>query len=200
MSHNNKSPENNDPQSTATTRLAAETDSAVEPEVVYEGSEDTGKIESLFRRRLKKARGGIDRFIEARAIRRDMDPEPIIETLWQLLLLLPRFVKLIYKLMVDSRVPWGMRIKCAMALAYVAVPVDLLSEALLGPLGMIDDIVVIMVVLDVLLNNIDPAIIEEHWTGNADILKLLKSSVGTVRSFLPPPVYNSILKFFGGRG
>jgi len=177
-------------------QLTADTQEAIEPEIVSDDTEERGGIEGVFRRRVLNARRRIEKFIEARAIKRGMDPEPIIEAAWEALLLLPRLLVLTAKLLADSRVPLGLRIKCGLALAYVVSPIDLLSEAVLGPLALLDDLAIIMIVLDVLLNEVDPAVIQEKWTGSEDVLRIVRGSVGMLRLFLPPSIYDKIIAFF----
>lgn len=180
-------------------KLAPETNEVIEPEVVTDDTREKGRIEGVFRRRMFNARQRIEKFIEARAIKRGLDPEPIIEATWEALLLLPRLFWLTVKLLADPRVPWGLRIKCGLALTYVISPVDLLSEAVLGPLGMLDDLAIIMIVLDVLLNEVDPSIVEENWSGSEDVLRIVRGSVGMLRLFLPEAVYEKIISFFRGK-
>lgn len=170
----------------------------LEPEVIFDRAKDAGRVDRIFRRRMIAAKNRIVKFIEAKSVKSGLDSRPIIDTMWQLLLLLPRMVRLLYKLLMDSRVPLGLRLKCGLVLAYVISPLDLLAEGILGPLGMIDDVAIVVVMLDVLFNKVDPSIIEEHWSGSPEMLKFLKNSVSVVKIFLPPTVYKAVLKFFGG--
>jgi len=173
------------------------------PEVVAhptgEGrDEDKVRSEGRFARYMLGARGRVNRFIEARALKKGLDPEPVKAAVWELLLLLPRLLKLVLSLLADKRVPLGLRLKCGLALAYVVSPLDLLSEAALGPVGMLDDLAILLIVLDVLLNEVEPRIIRDHWRGSEDILKLVSSSVGVTRLFIPETVYDKIVGFFRG--
>jgi len=58
------------------------------------------------------------------------------------------------------------------AIAYFVSPVDLLPEALLGPLGFVDDIALAAYVLNSIMNKTDPEIIRKHWAGEDDILEV----------------------------
>ncbi len=175
----------------------------VTPEIVaYAVGEerDADKIRpaSRFARYMLGARDRINKFIEARAIRKGMDPGPVKAAMWELLLLLPRLLKLTLALLADKRVPLGLRLKCGLALAYVVSPIDLLSEAALGPVGMLDDLAILLIVLDVMLNEVDPEVIRDHWHGSEDILKMIGSGVGVTRLFIPDPLYKKIVGFFRG--
>lgn len=93
------------------------------------------------------------------------------------ILLVPDVVALITRLMLDRRVETRHKTYLGAALAYVVSPIDILSERLVGPLGYVDDLAVMIAVLNILLSEIDEAILLEHWSGEADLLV-------TIRTFL----------------
>ena len=55
-------------------------------------------------------------------------------------LTLPNVAKLIYRILRDDRVPQGTKVFAAGMFVYLVSPIDLLPEALLGPLGKVDDL------------------------------------------------------------
>lgn len=181
-----------------------ETTEEVTPEIVAhpageEPAADEPPTESRFARYMLGARYRINKFIEARAVKKGLDPGPVKAAVWELLLLLPRLLKLTVALLADGRVPLGLRLKCGLALAYVVSPFDLLSEAAFGPVGMLDDLAILLIVLDVLLNEVDPQIVRDHWRGSEDVLKMVSSSAGATRLFIPDSIYNKIIGFFRGK-
>jgi uncharacterized membrane protein YkvA (DUF1232 family) len=86
------------------------------------------------------------------------------------LLLLPDLIVLLIRLTRDSRVPWGAKILAGVGVAYVLSPIDLLPEALLGPVGLIDDLLIVSAVLSKLLESVHPDLIRSHWSGHGDAL------------------------------
>jgi len=85
-------------------------------------------------------------------------------------LLLPDLFLLITRLMLDGRVEGRHKIYMGAALVYVISPINLISERRFGVLGYLDDVVVVVAALNNLVNEIDPAIVTEHWSGKADLL------------------------------
>lgn len=79
---------------------------------------------------------------------------------------------------------------------YIVSPLDFIPEALFGAFGYLDDLAIALVILDILLSNIEPAIIQEHWDGDEDVLKIIKESISLAKLFLPPHAEATIKKFF----
>lgn len=87
-----------------------------------------------------------------------------------LLMLLPDLSILLFRLARDPRVPIGAKLIAGFGVAYILSPVDLLPEFLLGPIGLIDDLLVVATALSRLFNSVHPDIVREHWSGQGDAL------------------------------
>ena len=85
-------------------------------------------------------------------------------------LLVPDLFLLITRLMLDPRIDSTHKIYLGAALAYAISPIDLISERRFGPLGYVDDLVVIVAALNMLFKDVDRKIILEHWSGKEDLL------------------------------
>jgi uncharacterized membrane protein YkvA (DUF1232 family) len=85
-------------------------------------------------------------------------------------LLVPDLFLLIARLMLDPRIDSRHKIYLGAALAYAISPIDLISERRFGPLGYLDDLVVIVAALNMLFKDVDRKIILEHWSGKEDLL------------------------------
>jgi uncharacterized membrane protein YkvA (DUF1232 family) len=85
-------------------------------------------------------------------------------------LLVPDLFLLITRLMLDPRIDGKHKVYMGAALAYVISPFDLLSARRFGPLGYLDDLVVVVAALNMLFSEVDREIILEHWSGKADLL------------------------------
>ena len=90
------------------------------------------------------------------------------------LLAAPDLFHLLCKLAIDKDVPVNEKAKLAAAIVYFISPIDLLPEAISGPIGYIDDVAMAAYVLNRLVNKMDPEIIKRHWAGDADILELIQ--------------------------
>ena len=95
---------------------------------------------------------------------------------WQeYLLAAPDLFHLLCKLSIDSDVPVKEKAKLAGAIAYFISPIDLVPEALVGPIGYIDDISLAAYVLNQIVNKTDPDVINRHWAGEGDVLDLIQN-------------------------
>ena len=91
-----------------------------------------------------------------------------------LLLLLPDVAILLGRLARDPRVsPLDKAIALA-ALAYLVSPLDLLPEFLLGPIGLVDDLIVVGAALSRLMNRLHPDLLRYHWSGRGDALDAIR--------------------------
>ena len=88
----------------------------------------------------------------------------------QLLLLAPDLFHLLTRLMLDSRIPAAQKAGLGAALAYFLSPIDLLPEALLGPVGYIDDVALAAYAISRLINAGHGAVAKELWAGDDDLL------------------------------
>jgi len=90
------------------------------------------------------------------------------------LMFAPDLFHVLCKLSIDKDVPIKEKAKLAGAIAYFVSPIDLLPEALLGPLGFVDDISLAAYVLNSIMNKTDPEIVRKHWAGEDDVLEVVK--------------------------
>ncbi|MHC0037930.1 YkvA family protein [Pseudoneobacillus sp. C159] len=86
----------------------------------------------------------------------------------------PDLFHLLCKLTVDENVSVADKAKLAAAIAYFVSPVDLIPEALTGPVGYVDDVAIAAYVLNGIINNSSPEIVQKHWAGDEDVLKVIK--------------------------
>ena len=100
------------------------------------------------------------------------------------LMLVPRLVKLLWRLARDPRVPARTKATLFLLGGYIASPIDLIPDALPG-IGQLDDIAVIAFVLDQMLNRVPEEIVREHWEGDEDILQVVKEILDISTAFVP---------------
>lgn len=82
---------------------------------------------------------------------------------------LPNFVRLIYGLLTDDRVATVDKLLVAGALAYVAMPVDLIPD-FIPVIGEVDDVFVVVLALRRLMENAGRTVLLEHWMGDPEDL------------------------------
>jgi uncharacterized membrane protein YkvA (DUF1232 family) len=90
--------------------------------------------------------------------------------IFDLLLLLPDLAVLMLRLLRDERVPVGSKGIALLGLGYLLSPLDLLPEIFLGPLGFVDDLLVVGTALSRMMNRVHPDIVRSHWPGKQDAL------------------------------
>jgi uncharacterized membrane protein YkvA (DUF1232 family) len=91
-----------------------------------------------------------------------------------LLLLLPDLAVLLFRLMRDDRVPIASKAMAIFGIGYLISPIDLMPALLLGPIGLIDDLIVIGAVLSRMLNRVHPDVVRSHWSGQGDALEAIQ--------------------------
>jgi len=89
------------------------------------------------------------------------------------LLFAPDLFHVLCKVVADKDTSPGDRAKIAGAIAYFISPIDLLPEAILGPIGYADDIALAAYVLNHVVNKSGPEIVQRHWAGDEDVLKVI---------------------------
>lgn len=91
-----------------------------------------------------------------------------------MLLLLPDFTVLLTRLLREPRIPLGSKLLALAGLGYVISPIDVLPTLLFGPLGLVDDLLVVTAALSRLLNHAHPDVIRHHWPGQGDALEAIQ--------------------------
>ena len=91
-----------------------------------------------------------------------------------LILLLPDLTVLLVRLLRDERVPKRAKLLALIGVGYVLSPVDLLPALILGPVGWVDDLVIVAATLSRMLNHVHPDVVRYHWSGQGDALEAIK--------------------------
>ncbi|MFV2071468.1 MAG: YkvA family protein [Thermoanaerobaculales bacterium] len=114
------------------------------------------------------------------------------------LLLLPDFVHLMIRLGLDRRVPRELRTQAAAALAYVALPIDLMPEGLIGPLGFGDDLLLMVLVIRRLLASVPSEVVLSHWAGPVDLLRTLQGLLAIAEDMIGKRLWRRLQRVVGG--
>lgn len=102
------------------------------------------------------------------------------ENRWvEYLLAAPDLFHLLCALSVDRAIPIRLKARLALAIAYFISPLDFLPEALLGPVGYVDDLALAAFVLNELVNKGQEAVIRRRWAGDGDVLELIRRIAGS---------------------
>jgi uncharacterized membrane protein YkvA (DUF1232 family) len=110
---------------------------------------------------------------------------------------LPRFMRLLWGLIMDPRVEMVDKLLVAGAIAYIAMPVDLIPD-FIPFLGEVDDIYLLVLALRRLLKNAGRTILLSHWSGNPEDLRELNlRRVMVAASFFLPRRVRRRLRMLG---
>tara|TARA_B100001057_G_scaffold431997_1_gene459852 strand:- start:385 stop:846 length:462 start_codon:yes stop_codon:yes gene_type:complete len=114
------------------------------------------------------------------------------------LMLAPDLLHLLTKLSFDKDVSVKEKAKLCAVIAYFISPADLIPEGLIGPVGYIDDVILSIHVINSIIANSDPKIVERHWAGDRDILEFVKEILEHADSIIGEKINNMLKKIVGG--
>jgi uncharacterized membrane protein YkvA (DUF1232 family) len=109
------------------------------------------------------------------------------------LMFAPDLFYTLVRLMADPEVPGKQKAKVAGAIAYFISPIDLVPEAVVGPIGYIDDIALAAYVLDDVINATNTEVVTRNWPGEADVLLVIQSIIKTASSALGKGILDKLL-------
>lgn len=112
------------------------------------------------------------------------------------ILLIPDLFMLLFRLSIDNRVPGKYRGLLLVGIAYFVSPIDVIPEALLGPLGLLDDLVISAYILEKIIAGVPREVVLEHWSGEEDILEAIRKITRRANDLVGNRL-NKILKKIG---
>jgi uncharacterized membrane protein YkvA (DUF1232 family) len=108
------------------------------------------------------------------------------------LTLIPNFLKLLYRLLKDSRVPLAEKALLIGAIAYVISPLDLILD-FIPFIGQVDDLYLIALVVLRMLTRTHDDVLREHWDGRGDLAATVDKINRAARYVLPKRIRNILL-------
>ena len=117
-----------------------------------------------------------------------------VEKTTEYLLLVPDVFVLLWRLVSDSRVNGKDKVLLGSALAYFVFPFDFVPEALVGPVGYLDDLVFAVYVLNKVLRSASEEVVREHWSGSEDVLAMIQRVLGAADSLIGSDVFAKVKK------
>lgn len=108
------------------------------------------------------------------------------------MMLIPNFLKLLFRLFKDSRVPMAEKAMLIGTMIYVISPLDLIPDVI-PFIGQVDDLYLVALVLLRLLARTDDDVIREHWEGRGDLTSVVDKIVRAAQYVLPKRVQRILL-------
>lgn len=116
------------------------------------------------------------------------------------LLLVPDVFILLVRLMLDKDVPKSTRALIGSALAYFVLPVDLLPEAMLGPVGYMDDLVLALTVMAQAFGPDLEPYTARYWSGSQPLRRVIGDILEASKGLLSADVYERLRKVLAKQG
>ncbi|HEX2165596.1 MAG TPA: YkvA family protein [Longimicrobiales bacterium] len=104
---------------------------------------------------------------------------------------LPNFLKLVFRLVRDPRVPGIHKALFGAVAVYMLTPADLIPD-FLGVLGWVDDLFLLGLALSRLMASAGPNALLRHWDGNPAALGYLVEGVEEMGGMLPQKVQSAL--------
>jgi len=91
--------------------------------------------------------------------------------------LVPDVVRLLKRLATDQSLQRGVRVRLALLLAYLAMPVDLVPD-FIPVIGYADDAIIVALTLRSVVRRAGPQALERHWSGSPEGLRAVRRLAG----------------------
>jgi uncharacterized membrane protein YkvA (DUF1232 family) len=108
------------------------------------------------------------------------------------IMLIPNFLKLLFRLFKDSRVPMTEKAMLIGTIIYIVSPIDLLPDVI-PFIGQVDDLYLAALVLLRLLSRTDDDVLREHWDGRGDLASVVDKIIRAAQYVLPKRVQRILL-------
>jgi uncharacterized membrane protein YkvA (DUF1232 family) len=110
----------------------------------------------------------------------------------EVMMLIPNFLKLLYRLFKDARVPKPEKALLVGAIVYVISPLDIIPDVI-PFIGEVDDLYLVSLTMLRLLSRAPESAIREHWDGRGDIVGVVEKIIGAAQYVLPKRVQRILL-------
>lgn len=148
---------------------------------------ETGSVSSQRADRFyDRIRNSIRRYVENRG--------KGVEKTAEFLLFVPDIFILLWRLTTDPRIQGKNKVLLGSGVAYYLFPLDIVPEALFGPIGFLDDLVFAVYILNKLLSDTDESVLREHWSGDDDLLDVIRRVLGAADGLVTTDLLKQIKK------
>lgn len=113
--------------------------------------------------------------------------------LQEAIMLIPNYLKLLYRLTRDHRVPKPEKMLLLATAAYIVSPIDFMPD-FIPFVGQVDDVLLVALVLKRFMNSVNPQVLYQYWDGRPDLLRNIEQVLSWARFFLPKDVYNKVVR------
>ncbi len=116
------------------------------------------------------------------------------------LLLVPDVFIMLVRMALDEEVPKPTRALLASALAYFILPIDLLPELVIGPVGFLDDLILALAVLSQAFGGELEPYAEKYWSGSQSVRTVAGDVLEAAHGLVGVDVYERLKALLAKRG
>jgi uncharacterized membrane protein YkvA (DUF1232 family) len=114
----------------------------------------------------------------------------------ELLMFVPDVFVLLIRLTKDDRVTGKNKILLGSGIAYYIFPLDIVPEAIVGPIGYLDDLVFAVYILNKMLTETDEQVLHDNWSGRGNVLDMMRSVLLSADNLVAGDALAKIKKLF----
>ncbi len=90
-----------------------------------------------------------------------------------ILFLLPDIGVLLLRLLKDKRVPRKKKWVALLGVGYWISPIDFFPAWIFGPIGFLDDLLILFAAVSSIVNHVHPDVLRSHWPGQGAVLTVV---------------------------
>jgi uncharacterized membrane protein YkvA (DUF1232 family) len=128
------------------------------------------------------------------AERQDID-----ESYRDYVLLIPDLFHFLTRLVMEPRVETRDKAFLGLAVAYVLSPIDFIPDALF-PIGLLDDLVVMVIVLDSVLGRVPRSLVRKHWAGSGDLFEVVREALARADGWVGKGLFRRLKSYLRKQG
>lgn len=114
----------------------------------------------------------------------------------EFLMFVPDVFVLLLRLTKDERVTGKNKVLLGSGIAYFIFPLDIVPEAIVGPIGYLDDLVFAVYILNKMLTETDEQVLHDNWSGNGNVLDMIRSVLQSADKLVAGDALAKIKKMF----
>jgi len=108
--------------------------------------------------------------------------------------IVPDIFVLVSRLAIEKRLKMTTKAFMAAVVAYFLLPIDIIPD-FIPIIGFLDDLLIAVYALDRILSEVDPKIIQDNWSGETDMLKMVKKIISATQKNVSLKIIKKIKNF-----
>ena len=115
------------------------------------------------------------------------------------ILLVPDMFHFLTRMLIEPKVAFSDKAWVGIAVAYVLWPFDFLPDAIF-PIGLLDDLIIMVIVLDTVLGNLPRGFVKKHWAGSGDLFETVRESLAKADDWVGKGMFRRLKNYLKKQG